>query len=85
MYSEQPSPPQKELPSQPDAELYQALRSGQANVLGILYDRHAGLVYGVSLKILGNSQEAEDLTQDISRQGNSLSNGRERSYSDAGI
>lgn len=65
MYSEQSSHQQKELSSQSDAELYQALRSGQADMLGILYDRHAGLVYGVSLKIFGNSQEAEDLTQDI--------------------
>ena len=48
-----------------DAELWFALQAGQTQALGELYDRHVGLVYGVSLKVLGNAQEAEDLTQDI--------------------
>jgi len=48
-----------------DAELWLASQRGQTEALGLLYDRHAGLVYGVALKILGNAQEAEDLTQDI--------------------
>lgn len=48
-----------------DSELWFALCSGQTDALGQLYDRHASLVYGVSLKVLGNAQEAEDLTQDI--------------------
>lgn len=48
-----------------DIELWSALRSGKTAALGQLYDRHAGLVYGMSLKVLGNAQEAEDLTQDI--------------------
>jgi RNA polymerase sigma-70 factor (ECF subfamily) len=52
-------------PDPTDVELYLALRKGHMAALGILYDRHAGLVYGLALKILGNSQEAEDLTQDI--------------------
>lgn len=51
--------------SQTDADLWFALRSGQTEALGQIYDRHAALVYGVSLKVLGNAQEAEDLTQDI--------------------
>lgn len=51
--------------SQTDAELYLELRSGRSAALGVLYDRHAGLVYGNAFNILGNSQEAEDLTQDI--------------------
>ncbi|NEQ26377.1 MAG: sigma-70 family RNA polymerase sigma factor [Microcoleus sp. SIO2G3] len=53
------------ISSQTDAELFQALRAGQTDALTILYDRHAGLVYGLALKVLGNPQEAEDLTQDI--------------------
>ncbi|NJL22753.1 MAG: sigma-70 family RNA polymerase sigma factor [Leptolyngbyaceae cyanobacterium SM1_3_5] len=53
------------LSNQTDAELFQALRAGQTDALKILYDRHAGLVYGSALKVLGNTQEAEDLTQDI--------------------
>ena len=48
-----------------DVQLWQATQQGQTNALGVLYDRHAGLVYGIALKVLGNSQEAEDLTQDI--------------------
>lgn len=50
---------------QTDIELYRLLQAGQADVLGILYDRHVGLVYGIALNILTNPQEAEDLTQDI--------------------
>jgi RNA polymerase sigma-70 factor (ECF subfamily) len=52
-------------PSQTDAELYFQLRAGRSAALGILYDRHAGLVYGIAFNMLSNSQEAEDLTQDI--------------------
>lgn len=62
--SEQPGNTE-EFSSQTDAKLYLALKAGHTAALGILYDRHAGLVYGLALKILGNAQEAEDLTQDI--------------------
>ncbi len=48
-----------------DVQLWQATQQGQTNALGVLYDRHASLVYGIAFKVLGNSQEAEDLTQDI--------------------
>ncbi|NJP08981.1 MAG: sigma-70 family RNA polymerase sigma factor [Leptolyngbyaceae cyanobacterium RU_5_1] len=65
MHPEQPGNTEQSLPSQTDAELFLALRAGQTPALGILYDRHAGLVYGLARKTLGNSQEAEDLTQDI--------------------
>ena len=65
MQSEQPGNQEASLPSQTDAELFLALRNGQAAALGVIYDRHAGLVYGLALQTLGNPQEAEDLTQDI--------------------
>lgn len=48
-----------------DELLCAALKQGNADALGILYDRHAGLVYGIALKALKNAQAAEDLTQDI--------------------
>ncbi|MEP0888373.1 MULTISPECIES: sigma-70 family RNA polymerase sigma factor [unclassified Leptolyngbya] len=48
-----------------DAALYNAMRAGQRYALGQLYARHAALVYGLALKVLGDTQEAEDLTQDI--------------------
>ncbi len=48
-----------------DAAVYAAVQQGDSQALGTLYSRHAGLVYGISLKVLGNTQAAEDLTQDI--------------------
>ncbi len=48
-----------------DADLVCSLRAGQHKALEVIYDRYVGLVYSISYKILGNSQEAEDLTQDI--------------------
>jgi len=65
MSSEQLGNTEKFLSVQTDAQLYLALKAGQTAALGILYDRHAGLVYGIALKVLENPQEAEDLTQDI--------------------
>ena len=48
-----------------DAELLAALAVDQAGALGQLYDRYAGLVYGLAMRILGAPSEAEDLTQEI--------------------
>ncbi|TMB49273.1 MAG: sigma-70 family RNA polymerase sigma factor, partial [Deltaproteobacteria bacterium] len=48
-----------------DGELLAALESDDGSALGALYDRHAGLVYGVALAILQSPQEAEDLTQEV--------------------
>ncbi|MCU0566519.1 MAG: sigma-70 family RNA polymerase sigma factor [Oculatellaceae cyanobacterium Prado106] len=57
---------QSNAPPQPsDAELIAALKSGQVNALGTLYDRYSRLVYGLAYRILGNSEEAEDMTQEI--------------------
>ena len=65
MSSEQIGNTEKLLSVQTDAQLYLALKAGQTAALGILYDRHAALVYAIALKVLKNPQEAEDLTQDI--------------------
>jgi RNA polymerase sigma-70 factor, ECF subfamily len=48
-----------------DAELIHRLRGGQQRAIAVLYDRYAGLVYSIAYRILQNTQEAEDLTQDI--------------------
>jgi RNA polymerase sigma-70 factor (ECF subfamily) len=48
-----------------DADLVAALAIDQSSALGALYDRYAGLVYGLAMKILGAPSEAEDLTQEI--------------------
>lgn len=52
-------------PAPSDADLWAALKQGQVDALGILYDRHVGLVYAIALKTLTNVSDAEDLTQDI--------------------
>jgi RNA polymerase sigma-70 factor (ECF subfamily) len=65
MDSEQSGNQETPLSNQTDAELFLALSEGQSVALGVIYDRHAGLVYGLALHYLGTSQEAEDLTQDI--------------------
>jgi len=53
------------ISTQTDTELFQALRSGNREALGILYDRYGVLVYRLALRVLSSKQDAEDLTQDI--------------------
>jgi RNA polymerase sigma-70 factor (ECF subfamily) len=48
-----------------DAELFAALAVDPTGALGVLYDRYAGLVYGLAMRILSAPAEAEDLTQEI--------------------
>ncbi|MGP1374893.1 MAG: sigma-70 family RNA polymerase sigma factor [Almyronema sp.] len=48
-----------------DLELFQAMRAAQVEALQLLYDRYADLVYSLALKMLGDREEAEDLTQEI--------------------
>jgi RNA polymerase sigma-70 factor, ECF subfamily len=48
-----------------DTELFLALKARQHAALEILYDRYVGLVYRLAQRILNNTQEAEDLTQEI--------------------
>jgi len=55
----------QELSFATDEALFVALKNGDAQALSILFKRHGRLVYGLALKILANSQEAEDLTQEI--------------------
>ena len=55
----------KKKSAQNDVDLFRQLQNEQTNVLEVLYDRHGALVYGIALQLLENTQEAEDLTQDI--------------------
>lgn len=48
-----------------DIKLIQAMRSGDLSALGILYQRYGEGVYRLALRILSNSHEAEDLTQEV--------------------
>src|SRR5215831_2433183 len=55
----------EETPACHDETLMQQMQRGQANALGILFGRYQRLVFTVALRILRNSTEAEDLTQDV--------------------
>lgn len=47
-----------------DLELLDALAS-DPEALGMLYDRHASLVYGLAMSVLRDPTEAEDLTHEL--------------------
>jgi len=44
------------------------MRAGDEGALAALYDHSAALVYGVALRILGNREDAEEVTLDVYRQ-----------------
>ncbi len=49
-----------------DEELLQLFdRNGSLDTLGVLYSRYMHLVYGVSLKFLGNREDAKDVVMQI--------------------
>jgi len=45
--------------------LVSAMRSGDENALGQLYDRYSSLVYSVALRVLGDTGAAEDILQEV--------------------
>lgn len=47
-----------------DLELVRAARKGDRNAYGKLVDRHLRSVYSVALRVLGQSSDAEDVSQD---------------------
>jgi RNA polymerase sigma-70 factor, ECF subfamily len=53
------------VPEQTDTEALTALKTGDASALSLLYDRYGEAVYRFSLRMLGQVQEAEDLTQEV--------------------
>jgi hypothetical protein len=44
---------EESLQEKTDAEVFAALKAGRSQALAILYDRHAGLVYGIACKNAG--------------------------------
>ena len=48
-----------------DADLVLRLQSGSLEALGVLYDRHRGLVFRTALAITGDAEAADDLLHDI--------------------
>src|SRR5690242_348647 len=41
------------------------VRAGDESAMSVLYDRYSGIVYGVALRVLGNTTAAEDVLQEI--------------------
>ena len=48
-----------------DSQLIFRLQAGGLDALGILYDRHRGLVFRTAIAITGDSEAAADLLQDV--------------------
>src|SRR5471030_2330020 len=41
------------------------IRAGDESAMSDLYDRYSGIVYGVALRVLGNTMAAEDVVQEV--------------------
>ncbi len=48
-----------------DLDLFLDLKAGKASALEALYDLYGNIMYALSLRILNNPQEAEDLVQEV--------------------
>src|SRR4030065_1668247 len=48
-----------------DSELVLSLQAGSLEALGVLYDRHRGLVFRTALAITGDAEAAADLLHDV--------------------
>lgn len=48
-----------------DAALIVCIRAGDQSAMADLYDRYAGVVYGVALRVLANTAAAEDVVQEV--------------------
>jgi RNA polymerase sigma-70 factor, ECF subfamily len=48
-----------------DAELIRRMTRGETQALRDLYARHARVVYGLALRIVGDQEGAEEITQDV--------------------
>ena len=47
-----------------EGELVQGLRRSDREALAAVYDQHAGIAYGLALRMVGSQAEAEDVVQD---------------------
>ncbi|MDQ6749061.1 MAG: sigma-70 family RNA polymerase sigma factor [Candidatus Dormibacteraeota bacterium] len=48
-----------------DAEIVNPLRDGRPEAIEVIYDRYAGLAYGLALRITGDAGRAEDVVQEV--------------------
>jgi len=48
-----------------EAALIARVRDGDETAMADLYDRYSGIVYGVALRVLGDTSAAEDVVQEV--------------------
>ena len=48
-----------------EGALVERIRSGDETAMADIYDRYSGIVYGVALRVLGNTTAAEDVLQEV--------------------
>lgn len=48
----------------PDADVLRRMQAGDADAVGILYDRYGGIAYGLARRMTGDAAAAEDIVQD---------------------
>jgi RNA polymerase sigma-70 factor (ECF subfamily) len=48
-----------------DDELLDAIERGQNEALGVLYDRHAAVLFTLAVHLVGSRARAEDIVHDI--------------------
>jgi RNA polymerase sigma-70 factor (ECF subfamily) len=53
-----------QAPNQDEA-LIERIRSGDETAMADMYDRYSGIVYGVALRVLGDTGVAEDVLQEV--------------------
>jgi RNA polymerase sigma-70 factor (ECF subfamily) len=52
-------------PNITDAEVIARIRSGDEGAMAVLYDRYARVVYSLALRVVSDSNAAEDILQDV--------------------
>lgn len=57
--------PGQSMAADSDGGLLDRLARGDTAALESLYDRHGGYVYAVAVRVLGQGEEAEEVTQDV--------------------
>lgn len=48
-----------------EAALIARLRAGDQGAMAAIYDRYSSIIYGVALRVLGNTMGAEDVLQEV--------------------
>lgn len=53
------------IPSDRDALLVARIQAGDDSALAVIYDEHAGLVYGLARRVIRDEELARDITQEV--------------------